>query len=261
LLFSEMAQARFQQLTSARGYDLNALPGLRQSCEPRHLAFTPLVGGDCVEALSRFSGRPRAQLDRRATEEAFKISDLASDVLRPRWSDILLLLLCLAYASQGFDLTSSAIHLSSSNISIPLPDIAFTSSIDFLRRTNLESLLVFLIYYPFTTMGLYALLVLELIGPPARPFAWLIVTGLAALTISVLLYVRVSSSSALRRSTALTWGWIAVLLGLPSLVLWVPLLLSSSEQRLLHQALLLGGFLLLTPWLQRTHNHMRALPV
>jgi hypothetical protein len=228
LVVSLVAQARFHPLT--HGYDLSALPNVQNACRLE-------ANAECVEAVSRLSGLPREQIRQDAIETALELSFVVPDELIPHWSGFLLLLLCMAYARQGIELTAVGI-LS--------------------ERAAIGVLMLLQVFYPFI-LGAFYLYIAHSNDLPDKRSSWPILTAITVLISLILSHVTFSSHQ--RRGIALTWYWTAVLLGLPALVLWVPLLLSSPEQRMFHQALLLGGFLLLTPWLQRQHDRVRALPV
>lgn len=228
VIVSLIAQARFQPLT--RGYDLNALPNVQKTCKA-----LSVTNEECVDAVSRLTGRPPDQISQDTVNDALDLSNVVPDGLIPRWGDFLLLLLCMAYARQSMEL-----------ISAEMPPRGATAGLMFFLQ----------LLYP-SSLGFFYILFLD--NPPDRHISWYIATGMAVLLPLALFYVIISSDR--RRGVALTWCWIAVLMGLPLLIPLLPILFSSPEQRLLHQAILLGGFLLLTPWLQRQHDRVRSLPL
>jgi hypothetical protein len=232
LFVSLLAQERFQPLT--RGYDLNALLDVQKVCQGS--PSTP-PKEECVEAVSRSIGRPREQLTPEAIRQARRLSQVAPDDLILNWGDILLFLLLILYAGEGFELTLSDARLQKDTVAL----------VGLLQILHLMALAIFQ---------------LHLVLPNERPdnaFSSSLVMGIAVLISLALLHFTCSSHR--RRGAVLMWSWTTILMGLPTLVILIPLLFSSPEQRRLHQALLLGGFLLLTPWLQRQHDRMRALPI
>lgn len=148
-----------------------------------------------------------------------------SDEMIQRWGEFLLILLCMTYALQDVPYSVGTI--------LPL----------FFAAYGLFLGPVYWVSTPALPLG--------------KPFSWFVVAGIAVPFLLSFLY---GIASTRQNGRVLTQCRLAILLGLPSLVLWPPALLSSPEERLLHQAILLGCFLPFTPWLQRMHDDFKALP-
>ncbi|HYO65909.1 MAG TPA: hypothetical protein VEU33_07500 [Archangium sp.] len=238
LFFSLMAQERIQPL--ARGYDLDALSSVSRFCEQNRSAQGISLKEECVEAVSMASGRPRAQINQDSADYALKLSDAVPDGLITRWSDFLLMLLSMSYGFQIFNFFDKDPITQKSVIGV-------------------FSLIFYLASLAYTGF-IWFLYVLYLSGEfPNNPSAWRIVTAIVVALFFSVFYVNTYTGR--RRTSILTICYGMVLVGFPALVFWIPLLISSPEQRMLHQAILLGCFLLLTPWIQRQHDRMRALPL